>query len=53
MTFNEAKILNVKQLPNETEDNSVTKKVELEMDRSNNASADQGEEEEEKRATSS
>ena len=32
MTFNEAEMLNAKELPNETEDNSVMKKVELKVE---------------------
>ena len=40
MTFNEAEMLNAMELPNEIEDNSVMKKVKLEVESSNNASTD-------------
>ena len=48
VTFNEAEKLNAKKFPNETEENSVKKKVELKVEPSNDDLTDQGEEENER-----
>ena len=47
MTFNEVEMLNDKELWNKTEYNTITKKMELEVEPSNDASIVQGEKEKE------